>query len=56
MILPMVGLSFLYDKNILARLKQKITFALMCIVMKTNLFFQFKFEIKNLKTQWFFCL
>ena len=36
MILIMMKLNFLCEKKILARLKQKATFALMCIVMKTN--------------------
>ena len=34
MILIIMGLGFLYEKNILARLREKTTFALMCIVMK----------------------
>ena len=48
----MMGLGFLFEKKILARLKRKTTFALMCIVMKTNWLFQFTFQIKNLKIQW----
>ena len=43
-------------KSILARLKQKIAFALMCFGMKTSWFFQFTFQIKNLKTQWIYYL
>ena len=34
MILIMIELVYLCEKKILARLKQKTTFALMCIVMK----------------------
>ena len=49
-------LGFLYQKNFLARLKGKTIFVLMCIVMKTKSFFEFKFQIKNLKTQWICCL
>ena len=36
MILIMMGLSFLCEKKILAKLKQKTIFALVCIVMKRN--------------------
>ena len=39
MILIMMVLSFLCEKKVLARLKQKKAFALMCIVMKTGWFF-----------------
>ena len=46
------GLNFLCEKKILATLKQKTTFSLMCIVMKTSWLFQFTFHIKNLKTRW----
>ena len=56
MILIMMKLNFLCEKKILARLKQKATFALMCIVTKTNWLFQFAFQIKNLKTWWICCL
>ena len=34
------GVEFLCDKKILARLKKRTVFALMCIVMKTGWFFQ----------------
>ena len=36
MILIMTGLSFLCEKKILARLKKKTTFVLMCFVMKIS--------------------
>ena len=44
-------LSFLQKKKILKRLKYKIIFVLMCIVMKMRRFFQFMFLIKHLKAQ-----
>ena len=42
-IFSMMELNFLCEKKILARLKQKKTFALTCFVMKTGWFFQFIF-------------
>ena len=51
----MMKLSFLFKKKILAKLKEKPIFALMCLVMKMGWFFQFTFQIKNLKTQWICC-
>ena len=53
MILIMMGLGFLCKRNILERLKQKIIFALMCLVTKTSWFFQFTFQIKNFKLNGF---
>ena len=44
-ILIMLELNFLCEKKILARLKQKTTFALTCFVTKTGWFFQFIFQI-----------
>ena len=55
MILIIMELSFVYDKKILVRLKQKATFVLMCFVIKTSCVFQFTFQIKNLKTGWVCC-
>ena len=55
-ILIMMELNFLFKKKILARLKKRIIFALMCFVMKISWFFQFTFQIKNLKTQWIYYL
>ena len=50
--LIMMKLSFLFKKKkILARLKKRTIFASMCFVMKMSWFFQFTFQIKNLKTQ-----
>ena len=40
-------LTFLQIKKILAKLKKRTTFALMCIVMKTSWFFQYTFQIKK---------
>ena len=51
----MMGLGFLVEKKILARLKWKTKFALTCIVMKTSWFFQSTFQIKNLKARWNCC-
>ena len=36
MVLIMIGLSYLFEKKILARLKRKAILALMCIVMKAS--------------------
>ena len=49
-ILVMTELNFLCKKKILKRLKYKIIFMLMCLVMKINWSFQFVYLIKNLKT------
>ena len=50
MILFMMGLGFLCEKKkkILAKLKRKTTFALICFVTKTSWFFQSIIQIKNL--------
>ena len=54
--LIMMKLSFLYKKKILAKLKKKTPIlGLMCLVMKMGWFFQFTFQIKNLKTPWICC-
>ena len=50
------GLSFLCKGKILARLKLKTIFELMCFVMKTSWFFQSTFQMKNLKNRWICCL
>ena len=50
-ILIMMKLSFPCKKKILARLRWKTIFASMCLVMKMSWFFQFTFQIKNVKTQ-----
>ena len=51
MILIMMELGFLCKKKLLARLKQKSTFALMCFVKKIGWLFQFMFHIKYWKSQ-----
>ena len=53
--LIMMELSFLGKKKILARLRWKTIYALTCLVMKINWFFQYMFQIKYLKTQWTCC-
>ena len=53
--LIMIELSFPCKKKILTRLKWKTIYALTCLVMKMGWFFQFMFQIKNLKTQWICC-
>ena len=50
------GVGFPVREKILARLKRKKIFALLCIVMKIGWFFQFTFQIKNLKIRWVCCL
>ena len=51
-ILIMITLSFPCKKEILTGLKWKTIYALMCLVMRMSYFFQFIFQIKNLKTLW----
>ena len=50
-ILIMMKLSFPCNKKILAKLRWKAIFASMRLVMKMSWFFQFTFQIKNVKTQ-----
>ena len=50
MILIMMELNLLCEKEILARLKRRTVFASLCIVMKIGWFLQSTFQIKNLKT------
>ena len=50
-ILILMGLSFLCEKKILARLKKRTVFSSMCIVMKISYLFESTFQIKNLKTR-----
>ena len=49
MIFFMMELGFLFEKKILAWLKQKAIFPLICVVTKTNWLFQFTFHTKNFK-------
>ena len=46
MILIIMELSFVYDKKILVRLKQKATFVLMCFVIKQAVFSNLHFRSK----------
>ena len=45
------GIEFPCKKKSLARLRWKTIYALTCLVMKMTWFFQFIFQIKNLKTR-----
>ena len=54
-ILIMMELSYPCKKKVLTRLKWKIIYALTCLVIKASSFFQFMFQIKNLKTRWICC-
>ena len=49
------GIEFPCKKKSLARLRWKTIYALTCLVMKMSWFFQFMFQIKNLKTLWICC-
>ena len=48
------ALNSLSLKKILARLKRKIIFALVCFVMKIIWCIRFMYQIKNLKTVWIY--
>ena len=39
-----------------SKIEKRTIFALTCFVMKISWFFQFTFQIKNLKTRWICCL
>ena len=54
-ILIMTELNFPCKKKILERLSWKAIYALTCLVMNMSWFFQFMFQLKNLKTQWICC-
>ena len=49
------GIKFPVREKILARLKKRATFALICFVLKISRLFQSTFQIKNLKTGWICC-
>ena len=53
--LIIMELSFPWKKKILTKLKCKAIYALMCLVKKISWFFQFVFQIKNLKTHCVCC-
>ena len=46
MILIMMELNFLFEKKILARLKKRAIFVLMCFVMKETDFSNLRFKLK----------
>ena len=50
----MIELNFLRKEKIVARLKKRTIFAVTCFAMKISWFFQFIFQIKNLKTPWIY--
>ena len=52
--LELKALNFLSLKKILARLKRKIIFPLMCFVMKITWFILFICQMKNLKIVWIY--
>ena len=45
-------LSFLFQKMITVRLKNRIIFVITCFVTTTELFIHFTYLAKNLVTQW----
>ena len=49
-----IELSFLFQKKITVRLKNKIIFVLTCFVEKTKLFIHFTYLAKNLVIVWIF--
>ena len=49
------GIEFPVQEKDFHKIEVKNIFALMCLVMKMGWFFQFMFQIKNLKIQWIFC-
>ena len=46
------GIEFPVQEKDFNKIEVKIIYALMYLVMKIDWFFQFIFQIKNLKTQW----
>ena len=53
--LIMKGLIFLFQRKIIAKLKCKIKFVLMCFVMKIKKFILFIYQIINLMIVWICC-
>ena len=49
------GIEFLVQEKDFSKIEVIKKYALMCLVMKISWFFQFMFQIKNLKTQWICC-
>ena len=46
------GIEFPVKEKDLTRLKWKTIYVVMCLVMNMGCFFQFIFQIRNLKAQW----
>ena len=55
MIFIMKELNFLFQKKIIAKLKGKIIFALMCSIMKMDLLIRFIYQIKSFIILWICC-
>ena len=53
-VLIMMRLGFLFEKKILARLKKRTIFVLMCFVTKIGWLFQFTFQIKDFNRSMFY--
>ena len=49
------GIEFPVQEKDFSKTEKRSIFVLMCLVMKMSWFFQFTFQIKNLKTQWICC-
>ena len=49
------GIEFPVQKKDFSKIGKKNKFPLMCLVIKMSWFFQFTFQIKNLKSQWICC-
>ena len=50
------GIEFPVREKDFSKIKKRTIFALTCFVMKASWFFQFTFQIKNLKPRWICCL
>ena len=46
------SVGFAVREKDFSKIEKRATFALTCFVMKIRWFFQFNFQIKNLKTRW----
>ena len=49
------GIEFPVQEKDFSKIERKTIYALTYLVMKISWFFQFMFQIKNLKTQWVCC-
>ena len=50
------GIEFSVQEKDFSKIETKIIFALMCLVRKMDSLLQFTLQIKNLKTQWIYCM